>query len=197
MYSRIWGLILCGLMASSANASDIYKCISKNGVVSYGDAPCPGQRTDLLHKDTDADAAKAKQERISNAINGMLQSGRLEEAKSFAAANGAQALLQERIQAMHQREQAQHNKEVINEAEAQRERVAANQANIEQQQRRNRAVLEEQEAASDRYRAEHRRELQKEAVEDLKLGRGYHETYDPLKNKWCAISPVDGNQECH
>src|ERR1700752_4037483 len=72
MHARFWMLILLPLMVSTASGTDIYKCTGKNGTVSYGDTPCPSQQTTLLHKETAAEAAQAKQESIANTLNGMI-----------------------------------------------------------------------------------------------------------------------------
>lgn len=194
MQIRFWPLVLCTLMASNASATDIYKCTGKNGAVSYGDAPCPGQQATLLHKETAAEAAQAKQERVSSVLNGLLDSGRLDEARSFAAANGADALLQDRIEARRKHEQEEHQRDVANEAQAQRARVAAVQARNQEIARQHQAILQQQDAAAERYRAEHWQEMQEK--DPLRLERGISTTYNAAKNQWCMVAN-DGSTVCH
>ncbi|BDU18956.1 hypothetical protein DYGSA30_04130 [Dyella sp. GSA-30] len=181
-------------MASDACATDIYKCTGKNGTVSYGDAPCPGQQATLLHKETASEAAKAKQERISNALNGLLETGHLDEARSFAAANGADALLQERIEARRKREQEEHQQEVTNEAAAQRARAAAVQNHDQVLAQQFQAVLQKQDAEGERYRAAHWQEMREK--DPLRLERGINTTYNAAKNQWCMVAN-DGSTVCH
>lgn len=99
MQARFAMLMLLPLMVSTASDTDIYKCTGKNGSVSYADTPCPNQQATLLHKETKAEAAEAKQSRIANTIYRMLDNGQFEQARDFAAANGATALFQDRVQA--------------------------------------------------------------------------------------------------
>lgn len=194
MYSRILGLILCCLMAASANASDIYKCVSKSGVVSYGDTPCSGQRADLLHKDTDAEAAKAKQERISNAIDGMLQSGRLEEAKSFAAANGVVPLLQARLQANVRLEQEKRRQEIANDAEIRREEEAAAQARHQQAMDEYQAKLAKADAEEEKFRKEHWSEMKQQHLPEV-LHSQSSKTFNAARGQWCSVGQ-DGSTVC-
>jgi len=194
MQARGWFLFLLAALASNACATDIYKCTGKNGAVSYGDAPCPGQQASLLHKETASEAATAKQERISDTLTGLLDSGRLDEARSFAAANGAEALLQERIDARRGHEQEQRRQEVADEAAAQRARAVAVKNHDQDLARQYQAILQKQDAAGERYRAEHWQEMQ--AKDPLRLERGISTTYNPAKNQWCMVTN-DGSTVCH
>lgn len=194
MQTRFWSLLLCALMASNASGADIYKCTGKNGTVSYGDAPCPGQQTTLLHKETASEAAKAKQEHISNALNGLLESGRLDEARTFAAANGADALLQDRIEARRKREQEEHQQDVIHEAEAQHARALAVQNRSQELMRQHQALLQKQDAEGERYRAEHWQEMKEK--DPNRLERAISTTYNAAKNQWCMVAN-DGSTVCH
>lgn len=194
MYSRILGFILCGLMVSSAHTSDIYKCVSKDGAASYRDTPCLGQRADLLHKDTDAEAAKAKQERVANAIDGMLQSGRLEEARSFAAANGVIPLFQQRVQANARREQEERQQEVANDAEVRREEEAAAQARHQQAMDEYHAKLVKADAEEETFRKEHWSEIKQQHLPEV-LQSQSSKTYNAARGQWCSVGQ-DGSTVC-
>lgn len=194
MQARLWTLALWALMVSTASGTDIYKCTGKNGVVSYGDAPCPGQQTSLLHKETASEAAQAKQERIAHAIDGLLESGRVDEARSFAAANGADALLQDRLEARRKHEQEEHRQEVAKEADAQRARVAAAQNRNQQQAKQYQAILQKQDADGERYRAQHWTEMREK--DPLRLERGISTTYNAARNQWCMVDN-SGATVCH
>lgn len=194
MYSRILGFILCGLMVSGAHASDIYKCVSKDGAVSYRDTPCPGQRADLLHKDTDAEAAKAKQERISNAIDGMLQSGRQEEARSFAAANGAIPLFQQHVQANARREQEKRQQEIAHDAEVRREEEAAAQARHQQAMDDYHAKSVKADVEEEKFRKEHWSEMKQQHLPEV-LQSQSSKTFNAARGQWCSVGQ-DGSTVC-
>lgn len=194
MHSRILGFVLCSLMASGAHASDIYKCASKDGVVSYRDTPCPGQRADLLHKDTEAEAAKAKQERISNAIDGMLQSGRMEEARSFAVANSVIPLFQERVQANARREQEKRQQEIASDAEIRREEEAAAQARHQQAMDEYHAKLVKADAEEEKFRKEYWSEIKQQHLPEV-LQSQSSKTFNAARGQWCSVGQ-DGSTVC-
>lgn len=193
MHARFWIPILLLLMASTASGTDIYKCTGKDGAVSYGDTPCPRQQTTLLHKETAAEVAQAKQERIANTLNGMIDSGHVDEARSFAAANGVTTLFQARVQANLRREQEERGREVTHDAEIQRAEKAAYEARHQQTMQDMQAKLVKADADEEKFRKEHWSEIQQQ--NPGKVLWGMPATYNPARGKWCTVGK-DGSTVC-
>jgi hypothetical protein len=194
MHARFWVLILLPLMASTASGADIYKCIDKNGTVSYGDTPCPSQKTTLLHKETVEEADQAKQERITNTLNAMIDGGHLDEARTFAAANGASAHFQERVQANAVHEQEQRRQQVARDAEVQRANEAAYQARQQQAMQDQQAKLAQIDAEQEKFRKEHWTEIKQQHP-----GEVLHDqspTFNRARGKWCSVNKDDGSTVC-
>ena len=194
MHARFWILILLPLMTSTASGTDIYKCTGKNGAVSYGDTPCPSQQTTLLHKETEAEAAQAKQERITITLNGMIDSGHIDEARSFAAANGVTALFQERVQANIRRAQEKRRQEMANDAEIRRAEEAAAQARHQQAMQEYQAKLVEADAEEEKFRKEHWSEIKQQHPAEV-LQSQSAKTFNPARGKWCTVGN-DGSTVC-
>lgn len=194
MHIRVWALILLPLMVSTASGTDIYKCTDKNGVVSYGDAPCPGQQATLLHKQTEAEAAQAKQERIAITLNAMIDSGHMDEARSFAAANGVTRLFQERVQANVRHEQEKRRQEVANEAEARRADEAAARARQQQAMQEYQAKWVKADADEEKFRKEHWSEIKQQHLPEV-LQSQSSRTFNAARGQWCSVGQ-DGSTVC-
>lgn len=194
MHARFWMLIPVFLLASTASGSDIYKCTGKSGVVSYSDTPCPHQQTVLLHKETAAEAAQAQQERIAHTIDAMIDRGHEDEARSFAAANGASPLFQERIQANLRRAQEKRQQEVAHDAEIRRADEAEYQARHQRAVQEFQAKLAKADADAEKFRKEHWSEIKQQH-----LGEALHmqssKTYNVARNQWCSVGQ-DGSTVC-
>lgn len=194
MHARLWVLILLPLMASTANGTDIYKCTDRNGTVSYGDAPCPSQKTTLLHKETVEEADQAKHERMINALDAMIDGGHLDEARTFAAANGASAHFQERVQANVIREQEQRRQEVAQDAEARRANEAAGQARQQQAIQDQQARFAQIDAEQEKFRKEHWTEIKQQHPEEVLHDQS--PTFNRARGKWCSVNKNDGSTVC-
>lgn len=194
MHARFWVLALLPLMISTATATDIYKCTAKNGVVSYADRPCPSQQATLLHKETEAEAAQAKQDRITMTLNGMIDSGHIDEARSFAAANGASAYFQQRILDNVRRDQIKRQQEIANDAEMRRANAAADQARHQQTMDEMQAKLVEADTAQEKFRKEHWSEI-KQQHEGEALQMQSNVVFNPARNQWCSVGK-DGSTVC-
>jgi hypothetical protein len=194
MHARFGVLILLPLMVSAAHGTDIYKCTDKNGTVSYGDMPCPSQKTTLLHKETPEEADQAKKERMIIALNAMIDSGHLDEARTFAAANGASAHFQERVQANVIREQDQRRQEMANDAEARRASDAADQARRQQAMQDQQTKLMQADAEQEKFRKEHWTEIKQQHPDEVL--RDQSVTFNPARSKWCSVNKDDGSTVC-
>lgn len=194
MHARLWGFLLLLLMVSTANGTDIYKCTDKSGATSYGDKPCPSQQTTLLHKETAAEAEQAKQERIIIALNAMIDSGHLDEARTFAASNGASAHFQARVQANIIRDQEQRRQEMAKDAEIRRANSEAYQALRQQAMQAEQAKLVETDAAQEKFRKDHWTEIKQQNFSDVLSAQS--PTFNPARNKWCSVSKEDGSTVC-
>lgn len=195
MHTRLGVFLLLILMASTATGADIYKCTDKNGAVSYGDKPCPSQQTTLLHKETAAEAEEAKQERMIIALNAMVDNGHLDEARAFAASNGASAQFQARVQANLVRDQEQRRQEMANDAEIRRANNAAYQARQQQATQALQAKLVQDDAAKEQFRKDHWAEIKQQNPSDVLSAQS--PTFNPARNKWCSVSKDDGSTVCH
>lgn len=193
MHARFWIPVFLLLMASMANSTDIYKCTGKNGAISYEDAPCPSQQTTLLHKETAAEAAQAKQDRIATTLNSMIDSGHVDEARSFAAANGVTNLFQERVQANVRREQEQRARDVAHDAEMQRAEKAAYEARHQQTIQDMQAKLVKADADEEKFRKEHWSEIQQQHPD--KVMWGMPATFNAARGRWCTVGK-DGSTVC-
>lgn len=194
MHARFWVLMVLPLMASTASATDIYKCTGRNGAVSYGDTPCPSQQTTLLHKETAAEAAQAKQERIVIALYAMVDNGRMDEARSFAAANGVTPLFRQRIQANVRREQEKRQQEVANDAEIRRKEEAAAQARHQQAMDEYQAKWVKADADEEKFRKEHWSEMKQQHLPEV-LQSQSAKTFNAARGKWCSVGQ-DGSTVC-
>lgn len=194
MLARFGILILLLLMASTASATDIYKCADKNGTVSYGDTPCPSQKTTLLHKETVEEADQAKHERMITALDAMIDGGRLDEARTFAAANGASAHFQERVQAKVIHEQEQRRQEVAHDAETRRANEAAYQARQQQAVQDQQAKFAQIDAEQEKFRKEHWTEIKQQHPEEVLHNQS--PTFNRARGKWCSINKDDGSTVC-
>jgi hypothetical protein len=194
MHARFGVLILLPWMVSTASGTDIYKCTDKNGAVSFADTPCPSQKTTLLHKETVEEANQAKQERMIIALNAMIDSGHLDEARTFAAANGATAHFQERVQANVIHEQDQRQQEMDNDANAQRAREAAYEARRQQAMQDQQAKLAQTDAEQEKFRKEHWTEIKQQHPEEVLQGQST--TFNPARGKWCSVNKDDGSTVC-
>jgi hypothetical protein len=193
MHARFWVLFFLSLVASTASGTDIYKCTGKDGTVSYGDTPCPGQQAILLHKETQTEADQAKQERIANTLYGMVDSGRIDEARSFAAANGVTTLFQERVQADIRYAQEQRQQEVIHDAEVRRANEAAYQARQRQTMQETQAKLVKADEEQEKFRKEHWSEMKQQHPDEVLWGMPA--TFNPARGKWCTVGK-DGSTVC-
>jgi|GEM_PF-804284 len=194
MHIRFWALLLLPLMVSTASGTDIYKCTGKNGVVSYGDTPCPGQQTNLLHKETEAEAAQAKQERIAIALDAMIDSGHVDEARSFAVANGVTRLFQERLQANVRRQQEKQRQEMANDAEIRRENEAEERARQQQGLQEYQAKLVKADADEEKFRKEHWSEIKQQHLPEV-LQSQSSKTFNVARGQWCSVGQ-DGSTVC-
>ncbi|MBE1162513.1 DUF4124 domain-containing protein [Dyella acidiphila] len=194
MHAR-WGILgLLLLMASTASGTDIYKCTGQNGAVSYADTPCPSQQATLLHKETAIEAAQAKQGHIANTLYAMVDSGHLDEARSFAAANGVSDLFQQRVQTNIRQEQEQRQQEVINDAQTRRANEAANQARHQQAMQEYQAKLVQADAEQEKFRKEHWSELKQQNPDKVLWGMAA--SFNQARGQWCTVGQ-DGSTVCH
>jgi hypothetical protein len=193
MHAR-FGVLVLLLMVSTASGTDIYKCTDKNGTVSYGDTPCPGQKNTQLHKETAEEADQAKRERMIIALNAMIDSGHLDEARTFAAANGASAHFQERVQANVIHEQEQRRQEMANDAEARRANEAADQARQQQAMQDQQAKWAQIDADQEKFRKEHWTEIKQQHPDDVLHDQS--PTFNRARGKWCSVNKDDGSTVC-
>lgn len=95
-------LIGLAMMVAAVAQADIYKCTT-HGRVTFSDAPCQGETAEIYHQDTEYDiqrreqaqqaaeresalaTRRAKAEQDARQVIGLLQAGRLEDARSYAA----------------------------------------------------------------------------------------------------------------
>ncbi|RUL70527.1 DUF4124 domain-containing protein [Dyella choica] len=194
MQARFGMIVLLPLMVSTANGTDIYKCTGKNGTVSYSDTPCPSQQTTLLHKETEAEAAEAKQNRIANTVYRLLDSGHDEEARDFAAANGVSALYRDRVQANVRHQQEQRAKEVAQDAQMRREMQAEDEARHQKTMQEMQDKRVAADAAQEKFRKEHWSEIKQQHPGDA-LQSQSAKTFNSARGKWCTVGK-DGSTVC-
>lgn len=194
MHARLWVFLPLLLVVSTANGTDIYKCTDKNGATSYGDKPCPSQQTTLLHKGTAAEAAQAKQEQTIVALNAMVDSGHLDEARNFAALNGVSAEFQARVQANISRDQEQRRQEMAKDAEIERANKEAYQARRQQAMQAEQAKLVQADAAQEKFRKDHWTEIKQQNFSDVLSAQS--PTFNAARGKWCSVSKEDGSTVC-
>jgi hypothetical protein len=136
-------LLLAG--AFPAMAQDIYKC-SQAGAVAYTDHPCPGGKGELLHRADD-----------SEIIDQYLRLGQQNLARQYADARHLEALYKERLAAYQQdmKEKALRQQDEML-AEQQRDEQAQQQTLAEQAASRERLAAENQalRQQNDQYRDE-------------------------------------------
>jgi hypothetical protein len=194
MQARFAMLMLLPLMVPTASGTDIYKCTGKNGSVSYADTPCPNQQATLLHKETKAEADEAKKSRIANTIYHMLDNGQFDQARDYAAANGASALFQERIQADVRRQAEERNREVAADAEQKRQMQAEAEARHQQTMQDIQDKLVAQDAADEKFRKEHWSEIKQQHLGEALQAQGTR-NFNPARNQWCSVGQ-DGSTVC-
>jgi hypothetical protein len=140
------------------------------------------------------EADQAKHERMISALNAMIDSGHLDEARTFAAANGASAHFQERVQANVIHDQEQRRQEMARDAEARRANDAADQARREQAMQDQQAKFAQIDADQEKFRKEHWTEIKQQHPEEVLHDQ--FPTFNRARSKWCSVNKDDGSTVC-
>ncbi|WP_369927514.1 DUF4124 domain-containing protein [Xanthomonas sp. NCPPB 2632] len=119
-----------------APAQSIYKCKGSGGAVAYSDQPCKNQPTQVIHQASSEEMADSALRQKADAMDDMLVSGRVDDARRYAQRNGMDALFNEHVnvlQQVRQRRATEQQAQLVATAVAQQQNAAAENARLRNQ----------------------------------------------------------------
>lgn len=188
-----WMLAL--VLAGTAHAQSIYKCPGPNGVPTFTDRPCAGGTGAVIHAASPQEQAAHVRSQQADAIRGMIQEGRYEDARVYASSHGMDDMFVAEGQAelLRQKEADEAAARAAQQAQTQRQQAMANRIdelqmeNQSLQESRDKAVAQAQRAEQDAQRQK-RSAVRARAAVASPANVNSAPTFDPNTQQWCQVT---------